>query len=148
MESSGLKKSVSTANVHKTSHTQDLLELFSSDINFDTPAAAGAGAGAGGAAHDHSDVSETAVPGAESTRLDHSDNSQLSKEVSDLLSDINNLNTDKPDPAPALPSSQPPAADTGDTWAWPSTASFTVSDPPALPTKQRPASVQREKIAR
>ena len=145
MESSGLKKSVSTANVHKTSHTQDLLELFSSDINFDTPAAAGAGAGA---AHDHSDVSETAVPGAESTRLDHSDNSQLSKEVSDLLSDINNLNTDKTDPAPALPSSQPPAADTGDTWAWPSTASFTVSDPPALPTKQRPASVQREKIAR
>ena len=70
-ESQGLKKSISTANVHKTSsHTQDLLGLFSTDINFDGPPA---GQGQGlpfGGGHNTSDVSGevTGVPGAESTR--------------------------------------------------------------------------------
>ena len=67
MESS-LKKSVSTAAVTKSSsHSQDLLGLFASDANFDSPG----------------------EPGEKTeSRLDSSAASQLSKEVSDLLSDI------------------------------------------------------------
>ena len=94
------------------------------------------------------------TPGAESTRLDTSDTSHLSKEVSDLLSDINNLNTEMKSPGPedrppSLPAAPPPDTQGGDNWAWPASSSFSVADtaPPTLPTKQRPAAVVREKVA-
>ena len=147
-----LKKSQSVANVHKNSHTQDLLGLFSTDINFDTAQATpNTTLDTPNTTAESNEV--TGLPGAESTRLDTSDNSHLSREVSDLLSDINNLNNDiheATDP-PELPTSQPPDDNCSDNnnWAWPSNNSFNVSDtgPPTLPTKTRPASVQREKIA-
>ena len=130
MESS-LKKSVSTATVTKsTSHTQDLLGLFASDANFDSPG----------------------EPGEKTeSRLDSSANSQLSKEVSDLLSDINNLNSEKDnsmaEAAPALPSQPPPGGNTS--FGWPDSPSFNMTDPspPSLPVKTRPSSAQREKVA-
>ena len=137
METS-IKKSLSTATVNKsTSHSQDLLGLFASDSNFDSPDPVQA---------------ETSDP----SKLDSSANSQLSKEVSDLLSDINNLNSDMRDNSvteevPALPLSQPPnlppAANTS--FGWPDSPSFNTSDsvPPSLPQKTRPSSVQREKVA-
>jgi len=145
--SQNLKKSQSTFNVDKNSqNTQDLLGLFSADINFDS------GPGDG-----NNEAKGPELPGAESTRLDTSDNCQLSKEVSDLLSDINNLNSDNNDSKnatvdeepPQLPTTEPPSADKTENWAWPSNSSFNVSDtaPPTLPNKTRPASVQREKIA-
>ena len=125
-----LKKSVSTAAVPKSSsHSQDLLGLFASDANFDSPG----------------------EPGEKTeSRLDSSAASQLSKEVSDLLSDINNLNSEKdsvPSPVPALPSQPPPAANTS--FGWPDSPSFSVADPspPSLPVKTRPSSAQREKVA-
>ena len=130
---SSLKKSVSTAAVTKSSsHSQDLLGLFASDANFDSPG----------------------EPGEKTeSRLDSSAASQLSKEVSDLLSDINNLNSEKENsvtqssPAPALPSQPPPAGNTS--FGWPDSPSFSIADPspPSLPAKTRPSSAQREKVA-
>ena len=126
METS-LKKSVSTKS---TSHSQDLLGLFASDANFDSPG----------------------EPGEKTeSRLDSSANSQLSKEVSDLLSDINNLNSEKDnsvsEAVPALPSQPPPGGNTS--YGWPDSPSFNMSDPspPSLPAKTRPSSAQREKVA-
>ena len=134
METS-IKKSLSTAAVNKpSSHTQDLLGLFASDANFDSPEAS---------------QGETVEQG----KLDSSANSQLSKEVSDLLSDINNLNSDMKDNSgiedvPALPLSQPPQT-TNTSFGWPDSPSFNTADsvPPSLPQKTRPSSVQREKVA-
>ena len=119
-----LKKSVSTAAVTKSSsHSQDLLGLFASDANFDSPG----------------------EPGEKTeSRLDSSAASQLSKEVSDLLSDINNLNSEKENsvtqssPAPALPSQPPPAGNTS--FGWPDSPSFSIADP-SPPT---PAEVEDE----
>lgn len=147
---SSIKKSLSTAAVNRpTTHSQDLFELFASDANFDSPEVAVA-------------VPEQAVVGQ--GRLDNSANSELSKEVSDLLSDINNLNSDMPEvteevaeedteeitagteEVPALPSSQPPPA-SNSSFGWAGSPSFSDSVPPTLPQKTRPSSVQREKVA-
>ena len=140
MDAHALKKSQSTVNVTKSSHAQDLLGLFTTDINFET-------------GHNHTDPGPGPgdLPGAESTRLDTSDTStrELSREVSDLLADINNLNTtvktaeaeaeDGEDlPPPELPPSQPPPAPSEAGWAWPASDSFSVSEgaAPSLPPKQ------------
>ena len=150
LDALALKKSQSTVNVGKPSHAQDLIGLFSTDINFEsTQDTTDPSPGVMG------DVTVSEMtPGAESTRLDTSDNSHLSKEVSDLLSDINNLNTDMKSPVaedrpPSLPAAPPPDSQVSESWAWPASSSFSVADtaPPTLPTKQRPASVQREKVA-
>ena len=86
-----MKRSQSTVHMAKGSHSQDLLGMFPVlDNSAVTDVSSGDGLSTSGA------TELGGLPGAESTRLDTSEvshNSNMSKEVSDLLNDIHDLNT-------------------------------------------------------
>lgn len=110
----GVKRSQSTNLVSK--HSQDLLSLFT---HHDTV----------------SDVSG-GPPGAESTRLDTSTNSNNSKEVSNILNDIHDLNIGN------IESSG--GAEASPTAAWPAppmrpTSAWSASRPPSQPAPEPPS---------
>lgn len=145
--SSELESSSLVRRSKSSSHSQDLLGLFPDlSVSTDTaPPDTGA---------TQPDQLSVGLPGAESTRLDTSQ-SNTSKEVSDLLTDINELNNElhevepkaevdedvvEDSAPPPLPDSAPPPA--------PNLDLFADSVQPALPPKQRPASAgQREAVA-
>lgn len=117
VEASGVKRSQSTVQMTKGSHSQDLLGLFPV-LDYSSGAdVTGAEVLSTTTTTELHSVSG-GVPGAESTRLDNSGVSHLSntsKEVSDLLNDINDLEKDIRDASqnnfdlpPELPTSQPP----------------------------------------
>jgi len=151
-----------------SSHSQDLLGLFPDmSVSSGTPDMSGGPppdtasvvlAPSGGP--DQLSVSGGAggLPGAslaESTRLDTSQASNTSREVSDLLTDINELNNELQEPKPSVDvlenSAQPPEQIKlpPEQPAPPLPNLDLFSDPvqPALPPKTRPASAQREAVA-
>lgn len=117
VEPSGVKRSQSTVQMTKGSHSQDLLGLFPVLDSSSGADVTGVEVLSTTATTELHSVSG-GVPGAESTRLDNSGVSHLSntsKEVSDLLNDINDLEKDIRDASqnnfdlpPELPTSQPP----------------------------------------
>jgi len=117
VEASGVKRSQSTVQMTKGSHSQDLLGLFPVLDSSSGADVTGAEVLSTTITTELHSVSG-GVPGAESTRLDNSGVSHLSntsKEVSDLLNDINDLEKDIRDASqnnfdlpPELPTSQPP----------------------------------------